>query len=399
MRWHDIIRFAMHALAAHRLRSFLTLLGIAVGITTVIMLTTFGESLHDYVLDKFSQFGTNIITITPGLQAARGGMPGLPTTARDLTLEDADALTRIPWLKIISPETWGNTELSANGRVRRAVVHGVGPNAHNMYNIQVAYGQFLPEGDSRDERALVVIGKQIKEDIFGSANALGERITIGGERYIVIGVLAHKGEILGIDINNVAYIPAMRAMTLFNRSGLQRINATYDIVDDPEFISPFIRKLLIARHGREDFSINTQEEMIARLLSILSIITAAIGAVGGISLLVGSIGIVTIMTIAVTERTREIGLMIALGARRNTILMLFLAEAVALASLGGLLGLSAGIGLAWMVGFFAPDFPISIPWPFAVAAEVFSAVIGLAAGGLPARHAAQLNVVDALHSE
>ncbi|MDR2926502.1 MAG: ABC transporter permease [Azoarcus sp.] len=399
MRGHDLIRFSMHALAAHRLRSFLTLLGIAVGIATVILLTTFGESLHSYVLDKFSQFGTNIISITPGQQAARGGIPGLPTTARELTLEDAEALARIPWLDIISPESWGNTELSANGRVRRAVVHGVGPRTHDMYTFEVAYGQFLPKGNSRDARALVVIGKQIKEDLFGAANALGERITIGGERYIVIGVLGHKGEILGIDINNVAYIPAMRAMTLFNRPGLQRINVTYNIGTDPESVKPLIHQLLVARHGREDFSINTQAEMIARLLNILSIITATIGALGGISLLVGSIGIVTIMTIAVTERTREIGLLIALGARRGTILALFLAEAVVLAALGGLLGLSAGIGLAWVVGFFAPEFPVTIPWPFALAAEIFSAIIGLAAGGLPARHAAQMNVIDALRAE
>ena len=399
MRWRDLFRLAIHSLAVHRLRSFLTLLGIAVGIAAVILLTSLGEGMHNYVLEEFSQFGTNIIAITPGRKDARGGPPGLPSTARDLTLEDAEALARIPHIGISNPETWGNAEVRANGRVRRTMIQGVGPKEHELYSLGVAYGQFLPEGENRDARALAVLGETLKQELFGSAQPLGERITIGGERYVVIGVLEPKGQVLGIDIDDTVYIPTMRAMTLFNRTSLDQIAVNYDISVDPAIILPQIRQALIARHGREDFTLTTQKEMIASLLNILSIITLTISALGGISLTVGAVGIVTIMTIAVSERTREIGLLMALGARRNTILTLFLAEAVALASIGGLLGLSVGIGLAQLVGFFLPSFPVTTPWSYTVAALVFSAFIGLAAGVLPARHAARLNVVDALRAE
>ncbi|MCL2160557.1 MAG: ABC transporter permease [Betaproteobacteria bacterium] len=399
MRWPDLLRLALHSLAAHRLRSFLTLLGIAIGIAAVILLTSLGESLHNYVLNEFTQFGTNIIMVTPGQQAARGGTPGLPTTARDLTLDDAEALTRIPHISIINPETWGNAEVRGNGRVRRIIVRGGGPGMHELYSFEVASGQFLPKEQSHNARALAVLGHKLKKELFGSGQALGERISIGGERYIVIGVLEPKGQILGMDIDDTVYIPAMRSMTLFNRSGLDQISLAYDINVGPAPALPLIRQILTARHGREDYTLNTQDEMISRLRNILGTVTLFIGALGGISLMVGAVGIVTIMTIAVTERTREIGLLIALGARRNTILTLFLAEAVVLAAIGGLFGLTIGIGLAWLVGFFAPSFPVTTPWSFTIAAEVFSAFIGLAAGVLPARHAARLNVVDALRSE
>jgi putative ABC transport system permease protein len=399
MRWLDLLRLATHSLAAHRLRSFLTLLGIAVGIAAVILLTSLGEGMHNYVLNEFSQFGTNIITITPGRKDARGGPPGLPSTARDLTLEDAEALARVPYVGISNPETWGNAEVRGNGRVRRTLVQGVGPRTHELYSFKVASGRFLPEGDIRDARPLAVLGYTLKKELFGPGEALGERITIGGERYVIIGVLEQIGQILGMDIDDTVYIPAMRGMALYNRTSLDQITVNHDINVDPEFVLPLLREALTARHGREDFSLMTQKEMITSLLNILGIITLVISALGGISLMVGAVGIVTIMTIAVTERTREIGLLMALGARRNTILTLFLAEAVTLAAIGGLLGLSVGIGLAWLAGFFLPSFPVTIPWSFVIAAEIFSAFIGLAAGVLPARHAARLNVVDALRAE
>ncbi|MDR2209750.1 MAG: ABC transporter permease [Azoarcus sp.] len=399
MHWHDLLRFAVQAMTAYRLRSFLTLSGIAVGIAAVILLTSIGEGIHDYVLNEFTKFGTNTITVTPGRRSARGGPPGVPTTARDLTLDDAEALARIPYIGISNPEMPGNAEVRGNGRVRRTRVQGVGPRMHDLYSFKIASGQFLPEGESRDARTLAVLGYTLKKELFGAADVLGERITIGGERYVVIGVLEPKGQILGIDIDDTVYIPAMRAMTLYNRTSLEKISVNYDISVDSARVLSLIRQTLTARHGREDFTLTTQEEMLARLLSILGIITLSIGGLGGISLIVGAVGIITIMTIAVTERTREIGLLMALGARRNTILTLFLIEAVALAAIGGLLGLSVGIGLARLVGFFAPSFPITTPWSFTIAAEIFSALIGLAAGVLPARQAARLNAVDALRSE
>ncbi|MDR3087377.1 MAG: ABC transporter permease [Azoarcus sp.] len=399
MRWRDLLLLALHALVAYRLRSFLTLLGIAVGIAAVIVLTSIGQGLQNYVLNEFAKFGSNIIKIMPGRQEARGGTP-VPTTARDLTLDDAAALARLPFVIHVSPAVTGDVEVRANGRTRRTIARGVGPSMHVIYSVEVGSGQFLPEGEGRDARALAVLGATIQKEFFGTASPLGARIEIGGERYRIIGVLQSKGQILDVDIDDAVYIPTARAMALFNRSGADNIKLTYDVAAGADAVLPLIRQTLTSRHGVEDFTLTKQEELISSLLDILHVLTLTVAALGGISLAVGAVGIVTIMTIAVAERTSEIGLLVALGARRRTILGLFLTEAVALAALGGLLGLIVGIILGQVAGaFMPPEFPVSTSWKFALAAEVLSALIGLAAGVLPAQRAARLNVIDALHTE
>lgn len=399
MLWRDFLQLSLRALTAHRLRSFLTLLGIAVGIAAVILLTSIGEGLHRFVLQEFTQFGTNIIKVTPGVQGARGGPPGLPSTARDLTLEDALALARAPFVTGITPSVSGNAEVRANGRVRRTFILGVGPDMQHVFSMTVRIGRFLPPDDATSPRAFVVLGASLKRELFGNANPLGQRVEIGAERYRVIGVMEPKGQFLGIDLDDTAYVPAARALSLFNRDGLMEINVTYDEGVAAARVAEEVRKVLLARHGREDFTLTTQEDMLASLSNILAILTAAVGALGGISLLVGGVGIVTIMTIAVSERTNEIGLLVALGARRRTILGLFLGEAVALAALGGLLGLAIGTGLALLIGLFVPALPVATPWHFVLTAEGVAVLIGLAAGVMPARRAAALDAVDALRSE
>ena len=399
MRWRDLLLLSLHALVAYRLRSFLTLLGIAVGIAAVILLTSIGQGLQNYVLNEFAKFGSNLIKVMPGRQNARGGTP-VPTTARDLSLDDAAALARLPSVIHVSPVVTGNAEIRANGRTRRTLVMGVGPKMHEMYSVSVGSGQFLPVGEGRNARALVVLGATLQREFFGSDSPLGARVEIGGERYRVIGVLKPKGQILDIDIDDAAYIPTARAMTLFNRSGTDHIKLTYDVAADADSVLRMVRQTLAVRHGSEDFTTSKQEEFISSLLDILRILTLTVAALGSISLAVGAVGIVTIMTIAVTERTSEIGLLVALGARRRTILGLFLAEAVALAALGGLLGLVVGVGLGQLAGLFMPaEFPVTTSWKFVLAAEILSALIGLTAGVLPARRAARLNVIDALRAE
>lgn len=399
MLWRDFLQLSLRALTAHRLRSFLTLLGIGVGIAAVILLTSIGEGLHQFVLKEFTQFGTNIIKVTPGVQGARGGPPGLPSTTRELTLEDAAALERAPFVTGITPAVSGNSEVRANGRERRTFILGVGADMQQVFSMKVRVGQFLPRDDAANARAFVVLGATLKRELFGNDNPLGERVQIGGERYRVIGVMESKGQFLGIDLDDTAYIPTARALSLYNRDGLMEINVTYGEQVPAARVAAEVRKILIARHGREDFTLTTQEDMLASLSNILDILTAAVGALGGISLLVGGVGIVTIMTIAVSERTNEIGLLVALGARRRTILGLFLGEAVALAAIGGLFGLLIGAGLAQLVGIFVPALPVTTPWHFVLVAEAIAVLIGLVAGVLPARRAAGLDAVDALRSE
>lgn len=399
MRLQDFLHLALRSLTAHRLRSFLTLLGIAVGIAAVILLTSLGEGLHQFVLKEFTQFGTNIIQITPGRQGARGGPPGLPSTTRELTLDDAAALTRVPYITGMTPEVSGNSEVRANGRVRRTLILGVGADMQRTFSMTVKVGSFLPPDDPDNPRAFVVLGATLKDELFGTDNALGERVQIGNERYRVIGVMERKGQFLGVDLDDTAYIPTTRALALYNRSGLMEINLTYEEGVPAARVAAEVKKILTARHGREDYTLTTQADMLATLSNILGILTAAVGALGGISLLVGAVGIVTIMTIAVTERTNEIGLLVALGARRRTILGLFLGEAVALAAIGGGFGLVIGAGIAHAVSALVPALPVATPWRFVFVAEAVAVVIGLVAGVLPARKAASLDAVAALRAE
>ena len=403
MRADDFIRLALRSLLAQRMRSFLTLLGIAVGIAAVILLTSIGEGLHRYVLNEFTQFGTNIIEIKPGKNTGGGGPGGLQTTVRPLTIADARALERIANVTAVAPIIWSNAEVEANvagnARVRRTVIYGVGPSFLEAFRSSVRAGRFLPNDDSESARAFVVLGAKLKAELFGPENPLGERLRIGGLQFRVIGVMEPKGQILGQDLDDTAFIPTARALELLNKEGVAQINVSYAEGVPAASVVRAVKAMLIARHGREDFSIVTQEDMLRTLSKILDVLTVAVGALGGISLLVGGVGIVTIMTISVSERTNEIGLLKAVGAPQRTILLLFLGEAVALSVVGGSLGLAVGAGLAQLLNLLLPALPVLTPWRFVLWAEFLSALIGLVAGVLPARRAAGLDPVAALHAE
>jgi putative ABC transport system permease protein len=396
----DSTRFALQAITSHRLRSFLTLLGIAVGIAAVILLTSIGEGVHRFVLAEFTQFGTNVIGISPG-KVKTGGQPlsGIPSTAKLLTVEDAESLKQLPHVTGSTPTVWGNSEVEGNGRVRRTTVYGVDADFTRVFSSTVRIGSFLPHQSAGSSRAFVVLGAKLRNELFGATNPLGARVRIGGLHFRVIGVMAPKGQFLGIDLDDTAFIPAERALELYNREGLMEIHVIYAEGASSATVAAAIKDRLKLRHGHEDFTITTQEDMLKTLSNILNILTMAVGALGGISLLVGGVGIVTIMTISVTERTNEIGLLVALGARRRTILNLFLSESVILAALGGILGLLLGIGLAQFLRLALPTLPVHTPWSFALGALGMSAMIGLLAGVLPARNASHLDPIEALRAE
>ncbi|MBK6356524.1 MAG: ABC transporter permease [Betaproteobacteria bacterium] len=395
----DALQLALRAITAQRLRSFLTLLGIAVGIAAVILLTSIGEGIHRFVLGEFSQFGTNNISAMPGKTKTGGAPSGLPSSARPLTLEDARSLERLPHIVGVTPNVRGNAEIEGNGRTRRTLVYGVNSKSQLVFKSTVRSGQFLPPDDEGSARAFVVLGAKVKDELFGADSPLGQRLRIGGLHFRIIGVMEPKGQFLGIDLDDTVFVPAARGQELFNREGVDEINLAVEEGAPAKMVAERIRQHLIERHGREDFTLVTQEEMMATLSNILNVLTMAVGALGGISLLVGGVGIVTIMTIAVTERTGEIGLLVALGAPRRTILALFLGEAVALSALGGLFGLLLGIGLTQLIHFALPALPVHTPLSFVLLAEGIAIAIGLAAGVLPARNAARLDPVEALRTE
>jgi putative ABC transport system permease protein len=395
----DIVKLSFHSLTDQRMRSFLTILGIAVGIASVVLLTSIGEGVQQFTVAEFTQFGTNLIGINPGRSTTLGTSGAIINNVRPLSIADEESLRRIPGVIDTVSLIQGNGPVEYAKRRRRTTILGVGPSATKVWQMRVVKGRFLPADDSRAARSFVVLGSKVKSELFREQNPLGQLVRVAGERYRVIGVMESKGQMLGFDLDDAVYIPTVRAMSLFNQQSLMEIDLLYQSGLQSKTISDRARKLLKNRHGAEDFTITTQEEMLEVLGSVLGILTMAVGGLGAISLVVGGVGIVTIMTIAVNERTPEIGLLRAIGADRDQILWIFIGEAVVLAGIGGITGLLLGAGIAWLLGEFVPALPTHTPWIYAVYAEVLAAGIGLLAGVLPARQAAGLNPVEALRAE
>ncbi|OOZ35680.1 ABC transporter permease [Solemya velesiana gill symbiont] len=395
----DFIKLALGSVIAHRMRSFLTALGIAVGIAAVVLLTSLGEGIHKFVLAEFTQFGTHLIAITPGKASTFGISGAVINNVRPLSLEDAEALGRLPRIQAVVPMVQGNASVEYGKRTRRTMIFGTGSEVPSVWSMKPTMGRFLPDDDTTHARPFAVLGSKVRKELLGDINPLGQRVRIGGESYRVIGVMESKGTLLGFDLDDAVYIPTQKAMAMFDQESLMEVDLLYTPGTDSEVLAERIKKFLKQRHGSEDFTVITQDQMLETLGDALNILTLAVGALGGISLLVGGVGILTIMTIAVTERTAEIGLLRALGAGKRQILWLFIGEAVALAALGGLAGLTIGAGGAWLLGVAVPALPTHTAWSYVLLAEAISIVIGLAAGVAPAWRAAGLDPIEALRSE
>jgi putative ABC transport system permease protein len=381
------------------MRSGLTALGILVGISAVVLLTSIGEGVRVFVLSEFTQFGTNLVAVVPGKTNTFGTSGATIKTVRPLSIDDAEALARLERVVAAVPVIQGNAAVEYGSLSRRTTLLGVGPAVPDVWRMRVKSGRFLPDDDFRTARAFAVLGAKTRDELFGQSNPLGKRIRIGGDRYRIIGVMEPKGQMLGFDLDDTVYVPIGKAMELFDRESLMEIDLLYRATDSPDQVQADVNRLMMARHGREDFTLITQDQMLDVLDSILNILTLGVGALGSISLLVGMVGILAVMTIAVSERTAEIGLLRALGARQQQILMLFLTEALLLASLGGLLGAALAMGLVILLGHLAPDLPLQIRYGYVAAALILSMLIGLAAGVLPAMRAAAMRPLEALRTE
>ncbi|MFQ5744285.1 MAG: ABC transporter permease [Acidobacteriota bacterium] len=400
LRSRDLVSLAFGALSSYRLRSALSMLGIGIGIAAVILLTSIGEGTRRYVLEQFTQFGTNILSINPG-KTQTLGIPGvLGGTTHKLTIDDAEAIRRVEGVEDLVPMAMGQARVEAEGRGRSVPIYGTTSSLPRVLKFEVRQGSFLPHGDPRRGAAVAVLGPTLKRELFGDSNPLGRFVRIAGTRLRVIGVMTPKGQMLGFDIDDAAYVPVSTAMKIFNLDELFEIDVLFSHANLTDQVADAVRRLLTARHSRtEDFTITKQTDMLAVFGNVMNVITIAVGAIAGISLLVGAIGILTIMWIAVGERTQEIGLLRALGATPAQVHLVFLAEAAALSTVGGAAGLATGIGLAALLRSWLPGLPVHVPAEFAVAALVVSLITGLASGILPARRAAALDPIEALRAE
>lgn len=399
MLLQDFIKFALSSVLMLRLRSFLTALGIAIGIASVVLLTSLGKGVYQFVLSEFTQFGTNLIGVTPGKTTTAGISGAVISNVRPLTLDDVRALERLPDVAAVVPVVQGNASVETHHYQRRTMILGVNHQAPHVWQINLALGRNLPDDDPASARAYAILGSKVYTELFKNSNPLGQRIRIAGERYRVIGVMESKGQLLGFDMDDTVYIPAAKALEMFNRESLVEIDILGNSHADIHRLVKRIKQQLLVRHGHEDFTVTTQEEMLNVLKSLLNTLTLAVGALGGISLLVGSVGIFTIMTISVKERTAEIGVLRAIGANRRQILGLFVTEAMLLSSFGGIAGLLLGISGAKLLNLLVPAMPTSTSWTYVLLAELLALIIGLLAGVMPAHHAARLDPVDALRAE
>jgi putative ABC transport system permease protein len=396
----DLVRLAVSAITSHRLRSGLSMVGIAIGIAAVILLTSIGEGTRRYILAQFSQFGTNLIAIHPG-KAKTSGMPGVfGGTTHHLTIDDAEALGRIAGVERVVPTAFGTARVEGNGRGRSVAVNGVTPDIETVWKFRPRQGRFWPAGDPRRGAPATVLGPKLAHELFGDASPLGQLVRIGGTRFRVVGVMEPKGQMLGFDLDDSAYVPVATAMRLFNLNDLGEIDLTYASVDATARIEAEVKRVLRARHDdEEDFTVTTQQAMLDVFGNVMRMVTMAVGAIAGISLVVGAIGILTMMWITVRERTSEIGLARAVGASTTQVAGLFLIEAAAVALLGGAAGVAIGFGLGAALRWFVPGLPVETPLSFVVLALVVSLGVGLLSGVLPARRAARLDPIEALRAE
>lgn len=398
MRFIDISGYAFRALFAYPLRSGLMLAAMAIGVASVVLLSAMGQGARIYVADQFTSLGSNLLIVLPGRSETTGGPPPLlGETPRDLTLSDALSLKRSSAVRRVAPIVVGSAPVAHAGLEREVTILGSSAELYPVRNLAMAQGQFIPEGEIRRAEALCVLGHKAKTELFGNRSPLGRFIRIGERRFRVIGVLAKKGQSLGVDISDVAVIPVAAAQSLFNTNSLFRILVQARNREAIARAKKDVLEIIAKRHdGEDDITVITQDAVISTFDRILKTLTLAVAGIAAISLVVAGILIMNVMLIAISQRTAEIGLLKAIGARKRQILALFLVESALLALTGAAAGLLLSLAGRWLMAVLFPGFPVTIPW-WATAAAVFTALTtGMLFGWLPARRGAELEPVLAL---
>ncbi len=398
MRFRDIALFSLQAATASRGRTILTLLAMAIGVSSVILLISLGDSARRYVIDQFASLGTNLLIVIPGRSETIGGPPPLlGETPRDLTLDDAIALTRSTAIRRVAPIIAGSAPVSVKQLEREMIVLGSSADLLEVRRLSMGQGRFLPPGDLDRGGNVCVIGSKGKKELFGNKQALGKWLRIGDRRFRVIGVLADTGVSLGEDMGEVVIIPVATAQSLFNKVSLFRIVVEASNEDAIGRAKEAILSIIQARHeGEDDITVITQDAVLATFDKIFRALTMTVGGIAAISLLVAGIMIMNIMLVAISSRRSEIGLLKALGAPQSQIMGMFLTESALLSIAGALLGFILAFGAMEVLAGFFPEYSLAIaPWsPFIASGLALGT--GIIFGVLPARRASMLEPALAL---
>lgn len=407
MKTTDLMHETYTALSANKVRSMLTMLGIVIGIASVITMVAIGQGAQSSIESNIQSLGANLIQVTPGAQSTRGfGVSQGRGSAQSLTVDDAEAiLAEVENVAAISPETSSRYQVTAKGTNTNTTVAGVMSSYPSVRNVAIADGSFISDTHNNSGSKVAVLGPTTRDDLFGEgATAVGETIRINSIQFKVVGVTEAKGGSGFTNQDDMIFIPLKTAQRyLTGNEYVSSINVQAGSGEAMEQVAADVTNLLLVEHGiadstQADFSVLNQEDLISTVSSVTETFTILLAAVAGISLVVGGIGIMNMMLTTVTERTREIGLRKAIGARRADISNQFLAESVALTLIGGCMGVLLGIGLAIGLDRFGVTTTTVSLSSVALAFGV-SAVIGVVFGWYPARQASRLNPIDALRYE
>ena len=399
----DHFRQAIYAIMSHKMRSFLSMLGILIGVGAVIAMLALGYGARESISQRLASLGSNLLMVRPGSRQMHGAALAAGAVTR-FTLQDAEAIGKLAEVKEVSPSVRGRAQLVYGNKNWNTQVQGTGANYAVMRASVPTSGRFFTEEELRVRQKVVLLGATVARELFGDVNPIGAAVKINRINFQAIGVLPEKGTSHWYDRDDLVIIPVTTAM--YRLLGKQYIDHIDVEVKDPglmEEAQSSIRGLIIKRHrlnkdNEHSFQIRNMAEIQETIESTTKTMAWLLGSIAAISLLVGGIGIMNIMLVSVTERTREIGLRKAVGARRIDIMTQFLIEAVVLTFMGGTAGIVFGSGIAWLLGIFA-GWPTKVPGFSIILATTFSIAVGIGFGLWPARQAAKLNPIEALRYE